>query len=538
MFNLTPFELEQREKNRQLQRRIYIETVKNRVNVSPKKKALHHHPFMPSTTHPTEMIEVVPEFESDEKRKLRINAKLLKEKESAPNVIRDAETGEIISFTTTSWNGFEGKVKLTPMSIFQRGTGKLDVLKEHVGPLPLDTDKKAFTQNPLIPFVEQIGPVTIRMHKDWNPKTGQVARLPEVRLHGISSLQIPTMSPAFPIGASRKLTQIEYADHSVDSARNSGTNERDSDISYTIPDLSSHNEFLHSKQPSFVQQSSQRQSSLRFQLSTVDEVTDSDVVRGAEKGTFSPKGMKRHDSKSALSPLSPPSSISPPLSPPPLGVSSSDGPTSTIGTLPGSRSGEWSSEPSPLPQFIPSAKAIATPLPTATPPMSGRPLHSPGLSNYHGFHQAQRGCQYEALSISTPGMEWANSLQNWKDLEDRYFHEIVQTVCDLERNKSLTHEKALSQKSGQPGVKATCRKLARLKAMGMFQVAQAIYDEELREAQRQKNLVECTGGALRVAKLKEDYHKERIAKQEYIESLRKDNEIIFLTKVSELDWLW
>jgi hypothetical protein len=78
----------------------------------------------------------------------------------------------------------------------------------------------------------------------------------------------------------------------------------------------------------------------------------------------------------------------------------------------------------------------------------------------------------------------------------------------------------------------------RLKATGVYQVAMAIRDEEVKEIDRQKEISENNLGHLRTSKLLEDHQKDRAAKRHYIETLRHDNEILFLRQIAELDWLW
>jgi hypothetical protein len=66
----------------------------------------------------------------------------------------------------------------------------------------------------------------------------------------------------------------------------------------------------------------------------------------------------------------------------------------------------------------------------------------------------------------------------------------------------------------------------------------AIHDEEVKELERQKELTENNLGPMRAAKLLEEHHKDRLAKKHYVETLRHDNEILFLRKIAELEWLW
>jgi hypothetical protein len=57
-------------------------------------------------------------------------------------------------------------------------------------------------------------------------------------------------------------------------------------------------------------------------------------------------------------------------------------------------------------------------------------------------------------------LAWASSTANWKALEDRYFNEVIETISDMERNKVLTREPALRNKSKNDSVRTVCRRLA------------------------------------------------------------------------------
>jgi hypothetical protein len=166
---LTAYEQEQACKLKALQRRIFRETIKARI-AEPKKRA-YKTPFMPTSSTPVDLQGDVHTAIN------KLQTSRTSRSASLDRHIIDAETGESLTFTTSTWNGIEGKVNLSSETILNRGTGKIDVLKADI-PVPISSTST--DSNPLVAYFMENGPLNVRMHKDWDPKSGKVVKLPPV----------------------------------------------------------------------------------------------------------------------------------------------------------------------------------------------------------------------------------------------------------------------------------------------------------------------------------------------------------------------
>lgn len=96
--------------------------------------------------------------------------------------IKDAETGESLSFTKAKWTAKEGRLSLNAKVILAMGTGKLDIItsSQHSdrGVKINETHEQercpTATAHPLIQEFLTKGPLTPYMHKNWDPRRDRV----------------------------------------------------------------------------------------------------------------------------------------------------------------------------------------------------------------------------------------------------------------------------------------------------------------------------------------------------------------------------
>lgn len=93
--------------------------------------------------------------------------------------IKDAETGESLSFTKAKWTAKEGRLSLNAKVILAMGTGKLDIITSSQSSDRSKTNKtheqeRCHTAHPLIQEFLTKGPLTPYMHKDWDPRRDRV----------------------------------------------------------------------------------------------------------------------------------------------------------------------------------------------------------------------------------------------------------------------------------------------------------------------------------------------------------------------------
>jgi hypothetical protein len=433
---LSAYEQDQADKLKQLQRRIFRETIKARIKHGAKKQ--YRAPFMPTDANPHEIHTALSsslELQSSPsakitssssssavkgKKKYGMAGESLKStgfaddaNHNAP-VMFDAETGEPLKFTTSTWNGLEGKVNLSPKSILERGTGKIDVL--HASGISTKQNYRARESNPLVSFLEESGPLNVRMHKDWDAKTDQVVRLPP-----ISARDSPPVPPQAGLTSDALSVHSKSSHHS--SHHSKGSSDKRSRSRASESDMSDSDSDTESdvfSLPNDIHMQQAAKMALMLDTSLIDAF---DTYRS------------RTNSPSALSTDS--YLVTGRHPPPPQ--------TSRSGMHTG-RSGALTSRNNVLHNQL------------ANIAVRYAPIH---LSNTH-YSKFEFGTIQPCPNLFAAfwNLGWANSTANWKKLEDRYFNEIVDTITQMEKNKSLTHEPALVNKSKNESVRQVCRRLA------------------------------------------------------------------------------
>jgi hypothetical protein len=126
--------------------------------------------------------------------------------------------------------------------------------------------------------------------------------------------------------------------------------------------------------------------------------------------------------------------------------------------------------------------------------------------------------------------------RNWNAILEKTFIELYSYAEKLELNKSLTGEDRIP--GGLPGVRKVCQDLARTKMKYMKELVQAIDDEAQKEEKREKYEFENRDKESFLTNIKKKHQEERAKGKQYIEALRRDQEIIFMHKMREAGLLW
>eukprot|EP01039_Chlorochromonas_danica_P005478 gene5478-6029_t len=113
--------------------------------------------------------------------------------------IKDAETGESLSFTKAKWTAKEGRLSLNAKVILAMGTGKLDIItsSQHSdrGVKINETHEQercpTATAHPLIQEFLTKGPLTPYMHKNWDPRRDRVRSSKEMEKNKVLTKEEP-----------------------------------------------------------------------------------------------------------------------------------------------------------------------------------------------------------------------------------------------------------------------------------------------------------------------------------------------------------
>eukprot|EP01035_Chromulina_nebulosa_P023152 gene23152-30003_t len=124
----------------------------------------------------------------------------------------------------------------------------------------------------------------------------------------------------------------------------------------------------------------------------------------------------------------------------------------------------------------------------------------------------------------------------WKQMQSKIFNDLFTMAFQLERNKFLTHEKRT--KGGLEEVRENCKLLAKLKVRHLRDLVHAIDDESLKEKKREEAELACAGKAKKLSLIRKAHDAEREKARNYIETMQNDAEVIFIRKLSELEYLW
>ena len=171
------------------------------------KQRLHLNAFHPPSFYPKHVERVhtkpedfvlVAEDELAEEKAVR----------NLSEVYRDAETGEVINLTKAKWSSVEGRLNYNRQTIIDMGTGRLN-LKRSMS--PTTSMKDIMTESmkcsvhsvpsneewmpsmetmsitndrphPLVKKFLEEGPINLRVHKLWSPKTDALKPQPELRV--------------------------------------------------------------------------------------------------------------------------------------------------------------------------------------------------------------------------------------------------------------------------------------------------------------------------------------------------------------------
>ena len=124
----------------------------------------------------------------------------------------------------------------------------------------------------------------------------------------------------------------------------------------------------------------------------------------------------------------------------------------------------------------------------------------------------------------------------WKQMQSKIFNDLFTMASQLERNKFLTHEKR--SKGGLEEVRDNCKLLAKLKVRHLRDLVHAIDDESLKEKKREEIELACAGKPKKLSLVRKAHDAEREKARNYIETMQNDAEVIFIRKLSELEYLW
>jgi len=124
----------------------------------------------------------------------------------------------------------------------------------------------------------------------------------------------------------------------------------------------------------------------------------------------------------------------------------------------------------------------------------------------------------------------------WKQMQSKIFNDLFAMASQLERNKFLTHEKR--SKGGLNEVRENCKLLAKLKVRHLRDLVHAIDDESLKEKKREEVELACAGKPKKLSLVRKAHEVEREKARIYIETMQNDAEVIFIRKLSELEYLW
>ena len=173
------------------------------------KQRLHLNAFHPPSFYPkhVERIHTKPE---ELVLSMTQEEELTKDKvRNSSEVYQDAETGEVISLTKAKWSSVEGRLNYNRQSIIDMGTGRLNLkrsmsspttsmkdimtesMKESIHSLPSNEkwdpsmETMSITNDRPHPLVKKFladGPINLRVHKLWSPKTDGLISQPELRV--------------------------------------------------------------------------------------------------------------------------------------------------------------------------------------------------------------------------------------------------------------------------------------------------------------------------------------------------------------------
>jgi hypothetical protein len=124
----------------------------------------------------------------------------------------------------------------------------------------------------------------------------------------------------------------------------------------------------------------------------------------------------------------------------------------------------------------------------------------------------------------------------WKQMQSKIFNDLFTMASQLERNKFLTHEKR--SKGGLEEVRDNCKLLAKLKVRHLRDLVHAIDDESLKEKKREEAELACAGKPKKLNLIRKAHEAEREKARNYIETMQNDAEVIFIRKLSALEYLW
>ncbi len=129
-----------------------------------------------------------------------------------------------------------------------------------------------------------------------------------------------------------------------------------------------------------------------------------------------------------------------------------------------------------------------------------------------------------------------NRQRNWNAILEKTFIELYNYAERLELNKSLTGENRIP--GGLPGVRKVCQDLAKIKVKYMKELIQAIDDEAKKEEKRELYEFENREKESFLVTVKKKHLEERMKGKQYIEALRRDQEIVFMHRMKEAGLLW